>query len=128
MIASATSRKTPFVAFSAFICVDPRFSAFGVVNSYVLDNDLELLPVINKIDLPAADIDRVREEIDTDLGLDPFAAIPISATTGVGIDDVPAGIVEKSPSLSSLSSLSNGPRSRSARCHRRFGRRRTGGR
>jgi len=34
MIASATSRKTPFVALSAFICVDPQFSAFGVVNRY----------------------------------------------------------------------------------------------
>ena len=51
-----------------------------VANLYLaLDYNLELLPVINKIDLPGADVDRVREEIDADLGLDPFEAIPISA-------------------------------------------------
>ena len=55
----------------------------------------ELLPVINKIDLPAADVERVREEIDADLGLDPFEAIPVSAKTGLGIDDLLAGIVRK---------------------------------
>ena len=58
---------------------------------------MTLLPVINKIDLPAADVERVREEIDADLGLDPFAAIPVSAKTGVGIDDVLEGIVEHLP-------------------------------
>ena len=64
-----------------------------VANLYLaLEYDLELLPVINKIDLPAADVDRVREEIDADLGLDPFEAIPVSAKTGEGIDDVLAGI------------------------------------
>ena len=55
------------------------------------------MPVINKIDLPAADVERAREEIDADLGLDPFAAIPVSAKTGVGIEDVLAGIVEHLP-------------------------------
>ena len=54
--------------------------------------------VINKIDLPAADVERVREEIDADLGLDPFEAIPVSAKTGVGIEDVLVGIVAKLPS------------------------------
>ena len=62
-----------------------------------LEYDLELLPVINKIDLPAANVEKVREEIDADLGLDPFAAIPVSAKTGVGIEDVLAGIVEHLP-------------------------------
>jgi GTP-binding protein LepA len=62
-----------------------------------LEHNLKLLPVINKIDLPAADVDRVREEIDSDLGLDPFAAIPISAKNGVGIDEVLTGIVEQLP-------------------------------
>ena len=62
-----------------------------------LDHNLELLPVINKIDLPAADVERVREEIEKDLGLDPFAAIPVSAKTGAGIQEVLAGIVEKLP-------------------------------
>ncbi len=69
-----------------------------VANLYLaLEYDLELLPVINKIDLPAADVDRVREEIDADLGLDPFVAIPISAKTGVGIEDVLEGIVQYLP-------------------------------
>ena len=69
-----------------------------VANLYIaLEYDLELLPVINKIDLPAADVDRVREEIDADLGLDPFAAIPVSAKTGQGIEDVLEGIVQHLP-------------------------------
>ena len=69
-----------------------------VANLYLaMDHDLELLPVINKIDLPAADVDRVREEIDADLGLDPFEAIPVSAKTGEGIEDILAGVVEKLP-------------------------------
>ena len=59
--------------------------------------NLRLLPVINKIDLPAADVERVREEIDAELGLDPFEAIPISAKTGQGVEDVLAAIVEKLP-------------------------------
>ena len=54
--------------------------------------------MINKIDLPAADVDRVREEIDAELGLDPFEAVAVSAKTGDGIEDVLAGIVEKLPS------------------------------
>ena len=52
-----------------------------VANLYLaMEYELELVPVINKIDLPAADIDRVSEEIDADLGLDPFEAIPVSYT------------------------------------------------
>ena len=62
-----------------------------------MEHDLELLPVINKIDLPAADVERAREEIDADLGLDSFAAIPISAKNGIGIDEVLEGIVERLP-------------------------------
>ncbi|MEM7165066.1 MAG: translation elongation factor 4 [Planctomycetota bacterium] len=69
-----------------------------VANLYLaLEYDLELLPVINKIDLPAADIDRAREEIDADLGLDPFEAIPCSAKKGDGIGDVLEGIVQHLP-------------------------------
>jgi GTP-binding protein LepA len=69
-----------------------------VANLYLaLEYDLELLPVINKIDLPAADIDRAREAIDADLGLDPFQAIPVSAKTGEGIEDVLTGIVKHLP-------------------------------
>jgi len=94
-------RRSLMACEGALIVVDASqgVEAQTVANLYLaLDNDLELLPVINKIDLPAADVERVREEIDADLGLDPFAAIPISAKTGVGIEDVLAGIVETLPS------------------------------
>ena len=70
-----------------------------VANLYLaMEYDLELLPVINKIDLPSADIDRVSEEIDADLGLDPFEAIQCSAKNNIGIDGVLEAIVEKLPS------------------------------
>lgn len=85
----------------ALIVVDASqgVEAQTVANLYLaLDNDLELLPVINKIDLPAADVDRVREEIDADLGLDAFEAVPVSAKTGAGIEELLTGIVQKVPS------------------------------
>ncbi|MBZ0113056.1 MAG: translation elongation factor 4 [Thermoanaerobaculia bacterium] len=69
-----------------------------VANLYLaMEYDLEIVPVINKIDLPAADVDRAREEIDADLGLDPFEAILCSAKTGAGIEDVLEAIVTKLP-------------------------------
>jgi GTP-binding protein LepA len=69
-----------------------------VANLYLaLELDLEIVPVINKIDLPSADVERVREEIDSDLGLDPFAAVLCSAKLGTGIDDVLEAIVQKLP-------------------------------
>ena len=72
-----------------------------VANLYLaMEYELEILPVINKIDLPAADIDRAREEIDADLGLDPFEAVPVSAKLGQGIDELLEAIVEKLPSPS----------------------------
>ncbi len=94
-------RRSLMACEGALIIVDASqgVEAQTVANLYLaLDNNLELLPVINKIDLPAADVQRAREEIDADLGLDPFEAIPVSAKTGVGIEDVLAGIVEKLPS------------------------------
>ncbi len=93
-------RRSLMASDGALIVVDASqgVEAQTVANLYLaLEHDLTLLPIINKIDLPAADVDRVREEIDADLGLDPFEAIPVSAKTGVGIDDVLAGIVEKLP-------------------------------
>ena len=93
-------RRSLLACDGALIVVDASqgVEAQTVANLYLaLDNNLELLPVINKIDLPAADVERVREEIDKDLGLDPFAAIPVSAKTGLGVEDVLAGIVEKLP-------------------------------
>jgi GTP-binding protein LepA len=69
-----------------------------LANLYLaLEYDLEIVPVINKIDLPSADVERVREEIDSDLGLDPFAAVLCSAKQGTGIDDVLEAIVNQLP-------------------------------
>ncbi|HAC1325078.1 TPA_asm: elongation factor 4 [Listeria monocytogenes] len=62
-----------------------------------LDNDLEILPVINKIDLPAADPERVREEIEDVIGLDASDAVLASAKSGIGIEDILEQIVEKVP-------------------------------
>jgi GTP-binding protein LepA len=62
-----------------------------------LDHDLEVIPVINKIDLPGADIDRVKAEIEHDLGLDADDAILISAKTGEGVPALLEAIVEKIP-------------------------------
>ncbi len=93
-------RRSLMACDGALIVIDASqgVEAQTVANLYLCsEHDLELLPVINKIDLPAADVDRAREAIDAELGLDPFDAIPVSAKTGVGIDEVLAGIVEKLP-------------------------------
>ena len=72
--------------------------AQSVANLYLaMEYDLEIVPVINKIDLPSADVERVREEIDSDLGLDPFEAVLCSAKQGIGIDDVLEAVVQKLP-------------------------------
>jgi len=69
-----------------------------VANLYLaLEYDLEIIPVINKIDLPSADVERIREEIDADLGLDPYAAVLCSAKQGTGIDDVLEAVVTRLP-------------------------------
>ncbi len=62
-----------------------------------LEHDLEIIPVINKIDLPSADIDRVKQQIEEDLGLDPETAILTSAKEGVGISEIFEAIVERIP-------------------------------
>jgi len=62
-----------------------------------LDNDLEILPVLNKVDLPAADADRVKQQIEDVIGLDASDAIPISAKTGINVDAVLEAIVERLP-------------------------------
>ena len=62
-----------------------------------LDHDLEVVPVINKIDLPSADPDRVKEEIEDIIGLDAEDAPLISAKTGVGVEDVLEKIVSDLP-------------------------------
>ena len=69
-----------------------------IANVYLaLDNDLELIPVINKIDLPAADPDKVAEEIETSIGIDATDAVLVSAKTGVGIPELIDAIVERIP-------------------------------
>ncbi len=69
-----------------------------LANLYLaMEHDLEIIPVINKIDLPSADIDRVKSQIQDDLGLDPEDAILISAKEGIGIEDLLENIVVKLP-------------------------------
>ncbi len=62
-----------------------------------MEHDLEIIPVINKIDLPSADIDRVKEEIEADLGLDSDQAILCSAKEGTGVDDVLEAVINQIP-------------------------------
>ena len=62
-----------------------------------LDDNLEILPVLNKIDLPAADVDRVKEQIEDVIGLDASEAIGVSAKTGLNVAAVLEAIVEKLP-------------------------------
>ena len=67
-------------------------------NMYLaLEHDLEILPVINKIDLPAADIDAAKHQIDHDLGLDSDAAVAVSAKTGENIDALFEAIITTFP-------------------------------
>ena len=69
-----------------------------IANVYIaLENDLEIIPVINKIDLPAADPDRVAEEIEQTIGLDCSGAIFASAKTGEGIRELLDAIVDRVP-------------------------------
>ncbi|EGP4996969.1 elongation factor 4 [Enterococcus faecium] len=69
-----------------------------LANVYLaLDNDLEILPVINKIDLPAADPERVRQEIEDVIGIDASEAVLASAKSGIGIEDILEQIVEYVP-------------------------------
>jgi GTP-binding protein LepA len=62
-----------------------------------MEHDLEIIPVINKIDLPSADVDRVKQQIQEDLGLDPDKAILVSAKEGIGIDAVMEAAVNELP-------------------------------
>src|SRR5690625_6671331 len=63
--------------------------AQSVANCYTaIDQGLEVLPVLNKMDLPQADPERVKQEIEEVIGLDASMAIPISAKSGMGIDEL----------------------------------------
>ena len=84
----------------AILVVDAAqgIEAQTLANVYLaLDADLEILPVINKIDLPAADPERVRHEIEDVIGLDASEAVLASAKAGIGIGEILEQIVEKVP-------------------------------
>ena len=84
----------------AILVVDAAqgIEAQTLANVYLaLDNDLEILPVINKIDLPAADPERVRAEIEDVIGLDASEAVLASAKAGIGIEEILEQVVEKVP-------------------------------
>lgn len=69
-----------------------------LANVYMaIEQNLEIIPVINKIDLPSADVERVKAEIEEILGIDTSMAIPVSAKTGIGIEDVLEAVVEFVP-------------------------------
>ena len=69
-----------------------------LANVYLaIEQNLEIIPVINKIDLPSADVERVRQEIEEILGIDASMAIPVSAKEGIGIDDVLEAVVDFVP-------------------------------
>jgi GTP-binding protein LepA len=62
-----------------------------------LDHDLEIIPVINKIDLPSANVEEVRREVEEVIGLDASEAVPASAKEGIGIEEILEQIVKKVP-------------------------------
>ena len=69
-----------------------------LANVYLaLDHDHEIVPVLNKIDLPSAEVDRVKAEIEDAIGLDCSEALPVSAKTGMGVPDVLEAIVHRLP-------------------------------
>jgi len=77
-----------------------------LANTYLaLHHNLEIIPVINKIDLPSAEPDRIREQIETVIGLDASDAILASAKNGIGIEDILEGIVHRLPAPKGLPDL-----------------------
>ena len=85
----------------ALLVVDATqgIEAQTLANAYLaVDADLEIVPVINKIDLPSADIDKVRDEIEDVIGIEAQGCPAISAKVGINIDQVLDAIVEKIPS------------------------------
>ncbi len=84
----------------AILVVDTSqgIEAQTLANVYMaLNNNLEILPVLNKIDLPAADIEKTRKEIEDVIGIPADHAIPASAKSGIGIDEILEGVVKYFP-------------------------------
>lgn len=87
----------------ALLVVDAAqgIEAQTLANVYLaIDNDLEILPVINKIDLPSADIPKVRKDIEDVIGLDASDAVLASAKEGIGIEQILEQVIEKVPAPS----------------------------
>lgn len=87
----------------ALLVVDAAqgIEAQTLANVYLaLENDLEILPVINKIDLPSAEPERVKQEIEDVIGLDASEAVLASAKAGIGIEEILEQIVQKVPAPS----------------------------
>ena len=92
--------RRPAASEGALLVVDAAqgVEAQTLANVYMaLENDLEIIPVINKIDLPSADPERVKKEIEDVIGLDTSNAIECSAKTGQGIDEILEAIVTDIP-------------------------------
>ncbi len=69
-----------------------------IANVYLaLDNELEIIPVINKIDLPSAEVDRVVNEIEETIGIDASGAVLVSAKSGIGVDELLEAIIQRIP-------------------------------
>jgi len=84
----------------ALLVVDATqgIEAQTLANAYLaVDSDLEIVPVINKIDLPSADVDRVREEIEDVIGIPAEGCPAVSAKTGLNIEQVLSAVVENIP-------------------------------
>jgi GTP-binding protein LepA len=87
----------------AILVVDAAqgIEAQTLANTYLaIDADLEIIPVVNKIDLPSADPDGVAQEVEDVIGLDAADVIPLSAKSGVGVSDLLEAIVERIPAPS----------------------------
>ena len=94
----------------ALLVVDASqgIEAQTLANVYLaLENDLEIIPVLNKIDLPAAEPERVAEEIESTIGLDCSDIVKASAKAGIGIEDILEAIVAKVPPPPKTNSIEN---------------------
>ncbi len=69
-----------------------------LANTYLaLENDLELIPVLNKIDLPSAEPERIKEQIENIIGLDTSGAVLASAKTGIGVEEILEAVIKRVP-------------------------------
>ena len=92
--------RSPAACEGSLLVVDASqgVEAQTLANVYqAIDNDHEIVPVLNKIDLPAADVDRVKQQIEDVIGLDASDAVLVSAKSGLGVPDVLEAIVTRLP-------------------------------